>query len=528
MAHEHPDPELPVPGLGDLSLGGGFSRRRFLSLAVASAAASAMRCPLAETLSFRSDPFTLGVASGDPLSDRVILWTRLAPDPLNGGGMPDEAVPVVWEVANDPDFQVVVRSGLAVAAPSLGHSVHVDVPQLQPDQWYWYRFHAGTRTSPVGRTRTLPAPDAAPGLLRFAAASCQHWESGFYTAHAALAQEDVDLVFFLGDYIYEGGMGSSGVRQHDGPRLSTLESFRNRYALYKGDANLQASHAAFPWIVTWDDHEVSNNYAGLKQDEHQTQVDFVALRTAAYRAYYEHMPIRVGPPKTEFYEIRREFRFGDLATFFVADTRQYRTDQRCNDFPGPPCAEIGDPSDTLLGAAQEAWLFDRMRASPAIWNVLAQQIVYTPTVFELLGGSILNPDQWDGYPVERQRINDFVVQNGIQNFVVLTGDIHVSGAAYISQVATDAETPVIGAEFVATGITSTGLDLPLEDPAEAGLHHVRYFNGGPRGYFRCEVTRDSWQTDFRLVETTQQPVSPVFTDASFRITPGNLDPQRIT
>jgi alkaline phosphatase D len=511
---------------------GFLSRRHFLALSLASAAGAALRCPASSDVAFEieSDPFTLGVASGDPLEDRVIIWTRLAPDPLLGGGMPDGTATVVWEVASDPDFDQVVRSGLAVAHPSLAHSVHVDVPQLEPDTWYWYRFTAGLWQSPVGRTRTVPDRDASPDGLRFALASCQNYKDGYYTAHAALAQEDLDLVVFVGDYIYETGPdGDPPVpgRNHVGDRLRSLEDYRNRYALYKTDPNLQAAHAAFPWIVTWDDHEVENNYAGFVQDATKPPTDMVQLRANAYLAYYEHMPIRVFAPKGPDLVIHRAFEYGDLAKFYVADTRQFRSDQRCNDEVGPACPEVGDPDDTMLGDAQEAWLFEEMQASRALWNVLTQQVLFTPTVF---GGIFLNPDQWDGYPVARQRISDFVAANDIGNFVVLTGDIHATGAAFLSATATDATTPVIGAEFVAQGISST-FDRQLAnivEPLALDLPHVRAFDAHLNGYVRCSVTRDSWVTDLRGVETILEPVSPVSTITSLLIEPGNLDPQIIT
>ncbi|MGH0033973.1 MAG: alkaline phosphatase D family protein [Myxococcota bacterium] len=510
-----------------------LSRRHFLALSLAGAAGAALRCPAAPDVAFdiESEPFTLGVASGDPLEDRVIIWTRLAPEPVNvGGGMPDGPATVVWEVASDPDFDQVVRSGLAVAHPSLAHSVHVDVPRLEPDSWYWYRFTAGLYQSPVGRTRTLPPRDSSPDELRFAVASCQNYKDGYYTAHAGLAQEDLDLVLFVGDYIYESGAdGNPPIpdRNHNGSRLRSLGSYRKRYGLYKSDPDLQAAHAAFPWIVTWDDHEVENNYAGFVQDVEKPPTDMATLRANAYLAYYEHMPIRVLPPKGPDLVIHRSFEYGDLAKFYVADTRQFRSDQRCNDQIGPACPEVGDPGDTLLGDAQEAWLQQEMLASRGLWNVLTQQVVFTPTVF---ADVFLNPDQWDGYPVARQRINDFVTANDVRNFVVLSGDIHASGAAYISETASDPATPVIGAEFVAQGISSA-FDPQLAnivEPLALQLPHVRAFDARKRGYLRCSVRRDQWVTDIRGVETALEPVSTVSTITTLAMEPGNLDPQVVS
>jgi alkaline phosphatase D len=383
-----------------------LTRRRFLELVAAGAAFTASGCDFGSQ-SLPAYPFTLGVASGDPLADRVVLWTRLAPEPLaagGGGGMPAEPYTVFWEVANDEAFRSLARTGSAVADPSLGHSVHVDVNGLEPDRWYFYRFHAGGHVSPVARTRTMPARDAAPALLRFVSASCQNYRAGFYTAHAAIAQEDIDLVTFLGDYIYESGQGD-GVRDHDGPRIQDLAGYRNRYALYKSDANLIAAHRICPWITTWDDHEVANNYVGSIADENgpdfgQPPEYFAQLRAAGYQAWYEHQPVRLLPPKGDSFRIYRDLAFGDLAKLFVLDTRQYRTDQQCGDSLSPVCAGFPDPQGDVLGAAQEAWLLGGLGASSSVWNVLAQQIVFAPTP----AGPLRNFDQWDGYPLARQRL----------------------------------------------------------------------------------------------------------------------------
>ncbi|MCA9771206.1 MAG: alkaline phosphatase D family protein [Myxococcales bacterium] len=468
-------------------------------------------------------PFTLGIASGDPLDDGVILWTRLAPDPLAGGGMPAELAPVTWEVAADRFFTRILRTGVFVARPELGHSVHVDVEGLAPDTWYWYRFRIGEFESAIGRARTLPLPGSAPERLRFAAASCQNWQDGFYTAYPHLAEEDVDFVFFLGDYIYE--YGSEGpVRFHGTPEVQTLEDYRNRYALYKSDTGLQAAHAAFPWVVTWDDHEVDNNYAGThSEDPDVTEEALLARRAAAYQAYYEHMPLRLPAPTGADYRIYRSFTWGDLASFFVLDTRQYRDDQPCNDEVqiGEVCPEGVDYPGTMMGDEQEAWLFDGLRASAALWNVVAQQVVFSDIPIGELG---INPDQWQGYPQARRRVHDFVAQSGIENFIVLSGDIHTSGAANLFTVPGDPASGVIGAELIATTQTS----ILTEDPFVGGLISsfvegepgVEFFNASNAGYFRVDVTRDAWRVDFRLTDTRLVPVSDLSTRASVEITAG--------
>ncbi|MGH7962928.1 MAG: alkaline phosphatase D family protein [Candidatus Binatia bacterium] len=301
-------------------------------------------------------PFTLGVASGDPLQDSVVLWTRLAPNPQEpGGGMSNQDVLVHWEVADDEQFRRVVREGEALAEPEDAHSVHVDVRGLSPARTYWYRFHAGGEMSSVGRTRTAPRRGAPLERFRFAFASCQDFEDGFYTAYQHLVQEEVDVVVFLGDYIYEDAPepGSGNVRDHTGAgEPVTLEGYRIRYALYRSDPLLQAAHAALPWIVTFDDHEVDNDWsADIPQDpERQSRAQFLQRRAAAFKAYWEHMPLRPGlRPRGTDIQIYRRFTFGDLVEFNVLDTRQYRSvTEPCGYGTGPVCDAVLDPARTML------------------------------------------------------------------------------------------------------------------------------------------------------------------------------------
>ena len=349
--------------------------------------------------------FALGVASGDPLPDSVVLWTRIVSDPLaDDGGVPAQPLPVGWEVARDRAFDDVVASGDAVAEPALAHSVHVDASGLEPDTWYWYRFTVGDRTSPVGRTRTAPASGAEVERLRFAFASCQDYEAGHYTAHEHLSREDVDLVLFLGDYIYEHPPGRGGVRRHRSAAPVDLAGYRRRYGEVKADPALQAAHAHAPWLCTWDDHEVEGNYAGGHPgDPDGDEEAFRARREAAYQAWYEHMPVRAAPPDDGGITVHRSLDWGDLARLYLLDGRQHRSDQPC-DAPGdvgPACAERGDPDRTMLGAEQEAWLEDQLAGSRARWNVVGQQTVLTANPLAA-PGTPYNLDQWDGYPAARR------------------------------------------------------------------------------------------------------------------------------
>jgi alkaline phosphatase D len=506
-----------------------LSRRRFLQTALAGAAGATIGVGC--NPSVPSYPFTLGIACGDPLADRIVLWTRLAMDPLapdGAGGMSPVPYTVLWEVANDEAFSSIARSGYAVADPTLGHSVHVDVNGLLPDRWYFYRFFVGGHVSPVGRARTFPLPTDAPALMRFVTASCQNWQSGYWPAYTAIAEEDVDFVAFLGDYIYESGAGTDVVRPHDGPRIANIAGYRNRYALYKSDPGLQAAHQLCPWIATWDDHESSNNYAGLIQDETLANPQlFPALRAAAYQAWYEHTPVRLLPPKSQEFRIYRNLGFGDLASLFVLDTRQYRTNQQCGDGLKSPCAGFPDPLGDVLGPTQESWLTGGLAGSAARWNVIAQQIVFTPTPV----AGMRNMDQWDGYPVARQRLVNFLRERPQRDTVVLTGDIHAAGAGWVPGFTPGTpatyNTPV-ATEWVTTGISSTGFPPDLAVLAEEifqNYPHLQYFEAVTRGYIRHEVTRDEWRADFRFVDSVTVPVSPVSTRASFVATHGVLEPE---
>jgi alkaline phosphatase D len=469
------------------------------------------------------DPFTLGVASGDPLANKVMLWTRLAPDPLNGGGMPAVEVPVRWEVAEDEAFSSIVSEGVEIATPDFAHAVHVDAAGLTPDTPYFYRFTVGDFTSTVGRTRTFPNPGDSPERLRFAFASCQNWKDGYYTSYPHLAEEELDLVVYLGDYIYESGLSDDGVRQHNSDEVVDLAGYRNRYALYKSDPGLQAVHAKFPWIVTWDDHEVDNNYAGDSDQDGTAPATFLARRAQAYQAYYEHQPVRLDTDSWDDVTLYRTLTFGDLASFFVLDTRQHRSNQACarqSDL-GAPCPEMDDPARTLLGADQEAWLFEGLFRSTATWNVLAQQVVMSEAVIKI-GDGVVNFDQWDGYPAQRQRLLDLLADQHITNPVVITGDIHASGVGDLRAVTGDAASPIVGTEFVGTSISS---DFPpafvdLFEAAAAQNPNIRYANASQRGYVRCEMTRDELRADYQLVASALTPTSPIATAASFVVRAG--------
>ncbi len=481
---------------------------------------------------FRSYPFKLGVASGDPRPDGVVLWTRLAPHPLaesGRGGVPRQNIAVRWEVATDEGFRRIVRQGSEVARPELGHSVHAEVRGLAPKRPYFYRFKAGSETSPVGRTKTTPPFGAYTAKLSFAFASCQQYEHGYFGAFRRLAQEDLDLVVHLGDYIYEYGpneyrAAGGNVRVHNSGEITTLAAYRNRHAQYRGDRDLQRAHAAHPWVVTWDDHEVENNYADEIPEQGQSPEAFLQRRANAYQAYYEHMPLRRSSvPRGPDMRLYRRLAYGNLAEFNVLDTRQYRDDQANGDGIKAPTAESENPDRTLTGDRQERWLLDGLADSGARWNVLAQQVFFAQRDFQSGEGQRFSMDAWDGYPASRERILDFIDRRGVQNPIVLTGDVHANWANDILSDFDDPESEVVGAEFVGTSITSGGDGSDVRADTAATLAenpHIKFFNN-QRGYVRCTVTPRQWRADYRVVPYVSQPGAPAFTRASFVVESGN-------
>jgi alkaline phosphatase D len=360
--------------------------------------------------------------------------------------------------------------------------------------------------------------------LVFAFASCQHYEEGYFSAYRHMAKEDLDLVFHLGDYIYEYATVENRVRRHNGPEIMTLEDYRNRHALYRSDTDLQAAHTAFPWVVVNDDHEVENNYAGLIPEKDQPLEPFVARRAAAYQAYYEHMPLRRSSlPNGPNIQLYRRFSYGNLADFHVLDTRQYRDDQANGDGTKPPTPESTDPNRTLLGKEQESWLLEGLGRSKARWNVLAQQVFFCKRDFKSGTEEGYSMDAWDGYIANRNRILDFATENGISNLVVLTGDVHSNWANEIKADFNNPDSPNLGVEFVGTSITSGGDGVDMNNSDQAVLAenpHIKFCNR-QRGYVRCTVTPDQWQADYQVLPYVSRPDAAIFTRASFQVDHGN-------
>jgi alkaline phosphatase D len=515
-----------------------WPRRLFLLNAarlVGASTAASSSLLLAKPSNAAGYPFSLGVASGSPLPDAVVLWTRVAPDPLDAARTPPLALTLRWEVAHDGAFRNIAARGSVIATPALAHSVRVDVKGLQPARWYWYRFMLGDAVSPVGRTRTAPAADSLPDSLKLAVASCQHWDFGSYAAHRYIEQANPDLIAFLGDYIYEWGAyrlqhPPRAVRQDES---FTLEDYRRRYAQYKTDPDLQAAHLIAPWIVTWDDHEVANDYAADRDE--RLSPNFWQRRAAAYQAFYEHMPLRL-PPPASFANVRmfQRYDWGRLARFHVLDDRQYRAYEVCphpgrggsNSVTPRACPALLDPRRSMLGLEQEAWLRAGLASSTARWNILAQQ-----TLMAQSSQIPVTPDEagrfwtdgWDGYPSARRRLLDTLVDTGAANPLVLGGDVHTF---YATELRRDFGRPVskanriVATEFVGTSVTSSSRPQQRTAQYVAMNPHIKFGRSDRRGYMLMEITPGETRTRFMGLDEVRDPKTSQRELAAFRVEDG--------
>jgi alkaline phosphatase D len=516
-----------------------ISRRRFLYASAGAATLGACRA----TLPFGSEsvgPFVHGVASGDPGPDRVILWTRVTPEP----GRELEPVTVGWRLAHDPEFRNLAAQGALEAVSARDHTVKLDPLGLEPGTAYWYQFEARGRRSPIGRTRTLPV--GRTERIRLGFCSCANLPQGFFNAYAALARRtDLDLVLHLGDYLYEYGNGEYG----DGTELGrvpepshellTLSDYRMRHAQYKRDPDLQELHRQHPVAAVWDDHESANNsWSGGAENHDPGEGDWKARKRAAVRAYLEWMPVRELPGDTSEARqgrIHRGFRFGDLADVWMLDTRLYGRDAQ---LPPEPDSLWEDPDRSLLGAAQEAWLFDQLSQSSRDgigWRVLAQQVFFAPLA---LPGRTPYPDAWDGYPAARNRLLDHLERSAIDDVVVLTGDIHSSWALDVPRTPFDPATydPATGrgslaVEFVAPAISSSALGsfpraVAAYRDAERTHPHLRWHDMDRRGYGLLDLDRGHAQAEWWFVETVSERRSDERFARAFRTRSGrsHLEP----
>jgi alkaline phosphatase D len=451
-----------------------------------------------------STAFRHGVASGDPLPDRVMLWTRVS--------AAAESVDVKWQIASDPTLTKVVSRGEVRTGAARDYTVKVDAGGLQPGHTYYYAFSAGPERSPTGRTRTLPS---AADRIRLAVVSCSNYPYGFFNVYGRVAaRPELDAVLHLGDYTYEFENGRYG----DGAALNrlpaplgetiTLADYRERYAIYRTDPDLQEAHRQHPFITVWDDHELANNAwrDGAQNHQPASEGDWAARRSAAYRAYLEWMPVREQSGASPL--LYRSFRFGSLADLIMLDTRAIRDEQVAPD----NIAGLADPKRTILGAAQEQWCFGELRTSQrrgASWRLLGQQVLFarmTP-----LGRQVRNADTWDGYQAARERVLDVIAGDRIDNVVVLTGDVHSSWAMDVPRSPWDDYRAQTGERSLAVEFSTPAISSPPPFSDGQGreraaalkvmLPHLKFMDGEHRGYVLLDVTADRVRTDYMFVPT---------------------------
>lgn len=480
-------------------------------------AALAVTAPLSIDAHARtvSDPFALGVASGDPDEDGFVLWTRLVgadTQPLAA-----HAVEVRYEIAGDEGFRNIVKAGRGLARPERAHAVHVEVTGLSPGRFYWYRFNALGATSPVGRAMTVPR---TADRLRIALSSCQHWEQARFGAYRDMVAAQPDLILQVGDYIYEQSYaGQARVRDFGAPEPKDLADYRQRHALYKTDPDLQAAHRTAPWIVTWDDHEVLNDYANLANRDALAPAMFAPRRAAAYQAYFEHMPIRpslwFGRSAPRLY---RAVDWADLVSLSVLDTRQYRSDPPCaaphmaRNVAMHDCAEARVPDRTIMGAAQEVWLAGRLESERRPWTLIAQQAFFAPLWLDGARTSSFS-DQWDGYAANRDRLLAGLAQPAVRNAVVLSGDVHSFWLNDLNNAAGKA----VGTEIVTSAVAATSPPPGRFGDVAANNLHVRFSDVDHAGYVLIDITSSALMADFRAIKDRTKMNSLVSSVAQFTI-----------
>ncbi|MDJ0926067.1 MAG: alkaline phosphatase D family protein [Gammaproteobacteria bacterium] len=485
---------------------------------------------------FENNPFTLGVASGYPLPNSVVLWTRLAPSPLApDGGMPAQAIPVQWEIATDDNMRDVVRRGTQYATPDWAHSVHVEPPGLEPGREYWYRFRAGDAVSPVGRTRTAPGFTDRRPRVRLALASCQMYEHGYYAAYKHMLDDDLDLIVHVGDYIYELSWGRRKVRRHPRPECYTLDDYRAQHALYRLDPDLQAAHGRYPWMLTWDDHEVDNDYADDISEWNDDPRLFLARRAAAYQAYYEHLPLpRRAVPFGAHMRLHTTRWYGDLVQLHLLDGRQYRSPLACprpgrrggNRIDADECAELFRRERSMLGARQEAWLQAALQESRATWNLLAQQTVMSRLDEAAGDAEVFWTDNWNGYPAARARLLQTLRDTGARNPVTLSGDIHafIVGQVFDGPEAAASESAM--PEVVTTSISSLSVKQVDLDEHRRYNPHILLAENRYRGYTRLTVDHQQLQAELIALDDVTKSDSARRILASYVVAAGESQFQR--
>jgi len=503
--------------------------------------------------------FQHGVASGDPRPHQVIIWTRITPTaasrPGSGKG---PKVQVTWEVARDAKFNKIVRRGTFHTGPGRDHTVKLDVSGLKPATWYHYRFSYRGERSRVGRTRTAPAKKSSPRNLRFGVVSCVNWQAGYFAAYRGVAaRDDLHAVLCMGDYLYEYGPGGYGygfdnvdIRRHDPPReMVSLEDYRRRHAQYKTDPDLQDAHAKYPFIVTWDDHEVANDQWRGGAENHQSgEGNYQRRRARSHRAYDEWMPVRMnGTTKLgDGARLYRRLRFGRLAEISMLDLRTYRS-KGIGGVPTPvpnPDAAVSNPNRTLTGKRQMAWLKKSLVRKRALWKVIGNPVMIAPVSFVQLPGDLLGPindvtgllpddgfpyntDQWDGYTHDRREVYNYIRNHHVENALFITGDIHSGWAADLPyDIATYPLSGSAGVEFVCTSVTSNNLkdligaprrtaSLAVETLIKANNRHIKYLNFDDHGFSVLDITAKRAQMDWYIIGDRAKKNTPITWTASY-------------
>ncbi len=517
--------------------------------------------------------FQHGVASGDPRPRSVVIWTRLTPTPQStpGSGTGPRAT-VAWEVATDERFRRVVTRGRFVTSASRDHTVKLDATGLKPATWYYYRFTYRGAHSRVGRMRTAPAKNASPRNLRFGVVSCANLQAGWFSAYRGIAaRDDLHAVVHLGDYLYEYGPGQYGygrenvdIRPHDpAHEMVSIADYRRRHAQYKTDPDLQDAHAKFPWIVTWDDHEVTNDQYDTGAENHQPdEGDYLRRRARAHRAYDEWMPVRLSNTAAlgDGNRLYRRLRFGRLAEISMLDLRTYRSEQFDPAFPtpvpSPDTAPVSDPSRTITGTRQLRWLKKSLVRKRALWKVIGNPVMIAPVTFAQVPGDLLDPindvtgllpddglpynvDQWDGYTHDRTEVFNFIKNHHVENALFITGDIHSGWAADLPyDVGSYPLSGSAGVEFVCSSVTSNNLkditgtpsrttSLAVEAVILANNRHIKYLNFDDHGFSVLDLTAKRAQMDWFIIGDRADKDTAITHTASYQTRTGTSTVRRV-
>ncbi len=499
-----------------------MDRRSFLRKTLLGLTAAPLVAPLASDFKFLTDPFTLGIASGDVTESSAVLWTRLAPVPLDAdGGMTPFSVLVQWELSLDASMSKIVQRGEAIALPTLAHSVHVDVQELEPNREYWYRFTAANQTSPIGRTKTLPDMAGHPDSVRFITASCQNYSHGYFIAYEHMLRDKPDFIVHLGDYIYDTSFGDN-FRMHATEQTPvSLADYRRRHALYKTDKHLQHAHSQVPFFTTIDNHDAIEDMSP----------DKFARRAAAYQAWYEHMPVRgYNSMDKNRFDLCRTISLGDLMQISLLDSRQFRDTQDISDNNYPDFGfgnyrersnDVFDEARSMLGMKQEQWLTDNLVQNQSTWNVIASPSPFQPFRYDVDGKDLRYVGAWDAYPANRTRVAEALAQSKTGHPIIVSGDVH-SFWAIDGRLTKEASERIPVVEFVTSSI-SANWPAQLSEPITDNLSRnpqVTFYKPEKRGYLLHEVNDTEWKATARAIQDVRDEQSPAFSLASFVVTKG--------